>query len=335
MDIVLIGFGNVGKGLVEILRDKREFLKTQYGFSPRIIAVATNSRGTLYHPDGLDPVQLLQLSDLRHYGMSNGVNTDWDVEKIIRESNADVVVEASPTNLQTGQPALSYCYAALESGKHLVVANKGPVARAFAGLKQLATQNGRHFFFEGVVMAGTPSIRLALESLAGCTITSVKGILNGTTNYILTQMENGMSYNEALALAQQKGYAETDPSGDVEGWDAAGKVAILSAVIFSNVLELRKMQVTGITNITPDDIESAKAAGERWKLIAEVTPEGGRVLPQRLPMSHPLAGVSGATNAVTYTTDLLGDVTLIGAGAGRQETGFALLSDLLAIHRSS
>jgi homoserine dehydrogenase len=243
------------------------------------------------------------------------------------------MVESSHTNLQSGQPALDYCYAALESRKHVVLANKGPVAVAYAELLEKARQANKRVLFEGTVMAGTPSIRLAMEALAGCTIREARGILNGTTNYILTQMEGGMSYADALAQAQQLGYAEADPAGDVDGWDAAGKAIILAAALFNKKLTLADMDVTGISGISADDVEAAKNAGEKWKLIAHITREGGYVAPALVPLSNPLAAVSGATNAITYSTDLLGDVTLVGAGAGRLQTGFALLSDLLAIGR--
>lgn len=338
MKLALIGFGTVGQGLAEILRDKGAELADKYGFTGEIVAVATQRRGTLYHPDGLDAGQLLaamQQGHLDHYPDVPSLTRGWDADTIIRQSNADVMVESSHTNLQTGQPALDYCYAALESGKHVVLANKGPVAVAYADLRDKAQQAGKRLLFEGTVMAGTPSIRLAMEALAGCTITEAKGILNGTTNYILTQMEGGMSYADALAQAQQLGYAEADPAGDVDGWDAAGKAIILAAALFGKKLTLADMSVTGISGITAADVGAAAAAGEKWKLIARVTPDGGSVAPARIPLSNPLAAVSGATNAVTYSTDLLGEVTLVGAGAGRLQTGFALLSDLLAIQRGS
>jgi homoserine dehydrogenase len=184
-------------------------------------------------------------------------------------------------------------------------------------------------------MAGTPSIRLAMQALAGCTIGEARGILNGTTNYILTQMEGGMSYADALKQAQQLGYAEADPAGDVEGWDAAGKAIILARALFNSPITFKDMEVKGITGITAEDVKAAAAAGEKWKLVARVTAEGGSVQPMRVKLSNPLAAVSGATNAITYSTDLLGDITLVGAGAGRLQTGFGLLSDLLDIARST
>lgn len=337
MKIAIIGFGTVGQGLVEILRDKAASLRDEQGFICEVVAVATGSRGTLYHPDGLDLTMLLEAigqGHLMYYPNVADLTRGWSPVEIAKNANADVLVECSPTNLETGQPALDTAFAALDSGKHVVMANKGPATVAYHELMARAAERNRMLGFEGTVMSGTPSIHLGTQALAGCTIREVRGIINGTTNYILTQMEGGMSYADALAEAQRLGYAETDPTGDVEGWDAAGKVIILSHLLFGATFTLEDMSVTGISQITQDDVQAARAAGERWKLIARVTPTGGSVGPVRLPVTDPLAGVSGAKNALTYDTDLLGEVTLIGPGAGRLQTGFALLADLLHIQRS-
>jgi len=334
MRLVLIGFGTVGQGLIDILRDKAADLRTRWGFVPVVVGVATRSRGMLYHPDGLELAVLnAHAADLTTYPDTPGLLRDRDAAWLAAHAPADVLIEASPTDLHTGQPALGYVQAALTAGKHVVTANKGPIAVAYAELRDLARQHGRRLLFEGTVMAGTPSLRLAHEALAGCTIYEARGILNGTTNYMLTQMEAGLSYVEALAQAQALGYAEADPTADVDGWDAAGKGIILAAALFGVRLTLDQMSVTGISGLTEADLATARAAGERWKLIVRVTPDGGSVQPIRLPLTHPLAGVSGGTNAVTYTTDLLGEITLVGPGAGRQSTGFALLADLLALTR--
>lgn len=336
MDLILVGLGNVGQGFLQILIDKRDDLLAQWGFAPRIVAAVTGSRGTLHHPDGLSPAGLLaavQAGSLGQYADVPGLVRDWPALRLVEEVAADVLVEASPTNLQTGQPALDLCRAAFETGKHVVLANKGPVAVAYQALTAHAAAAGKRLLFEGTVMAGTPSLRLAQEALAGCTISAARGILNGTTNYILSQMDGGLPYAEALAQAQALGYAETNPAGDVEGWDAAGKAIILGAALFGAAFTLDTMSVSGITALTPAEITAAHQAGERWKLIASVTPGAASVALARLPLTHPLASISGAMNAITYTTDLLGDVTLIGAGAGRVQTGFALLADLLALHR--
>jgi homoserine dehydrogenase len=334
MKLALIGFGVVGQGLVEILRDKADQLRAQNGFEAQIVAVVTRSRGTLYRPQGLDNSALLAAiakGHLNHYPNTAGLRRDQDMLSLVRDSNADVVVEVSPTNLQTGQPALDACYAAFESGKHVVLANKGPIVVAYSELIERAQQAGKMLRFEATVMAGTPSIRLAIQALAGCRISEARGILNGTTNYILTQMEEGMTYQAALAQAQTLGYAEADPTADVDGWDAAGKGVILARALFNSAIALGEMDVTGITSITLEDVRAAAAAGERWKLVVHITREGGWVKPLRVPLSDPLTAVSGAMNAVTYRTDLLGDVTLLGAGAGRLQTGFGLLADLLDI----
>jgi homoserine dehydrogenase len=326
----------VGQGFVEILQEKRDMLRDTYQFDPTIVAVATNSRGSLMSANGLDAAALLDAigkGHMSHYPDAPNLQRDVPTLDLIDQCGADVLLEASWTNLETAQPATDYCLRAFKNRQHVVMANKGPVALHFDKLQAASQDTERHLRYEGTVMAGTPSLALAQETLAGCSITAARGILNGTTNYMLTQMEQGVSYDDVLADAQAKGYAEADPTADVGGWDAAAKALILARGLFGAELALADLDVTGITEITLDDIDQAKAAGERYKLIAEVTPQGGSVRPVRLPLADPLAGVSGSSNAITYETDLLGSVTLIGPGAGKRETGFALLGDLLAIKR--
>jgi homoserine dehydrogenase len=253
MKIVLIGFGVVGQGLAEILRDKAGDLQARYGFAPQIVGVATRSRGSLRRAAGLAPDALLaamQAGGLDAYPDADGLERGLTPEAIITGSGADVMVETSYTNLDTAQPALDYCRAALRAGLHVVMANKGPVALAYDELAALAAQHQRQLRFEATVMAGTPSLRLALQALAGCEIREARGILNGTTNYILTQMEGGMAYADALAQAQQLGYAEADPSGDVDGWDAAGKALIIARAVFGAPLTLADLDVSGISQIS-------------------------------------------------------------------------------------
>ncbi len=338
MRLLLIGFGAVGQGFARILHDKAGSLRADQAFAPQVIGVVTASKGNLYRGSGLDIADLLaaaQAGSLEAYPEQAGLRRGMSAMDMIGAGAADALVEASPTNLETAEPALSYCYQALEAGLHLVLANKGPVALDLAKLRAKAAEKGRQLRYEATVMAGSPVMQMAEEALAGCAIGSARGILNGTTNYILTQMEGGMSYAEALAQAQELGYAETDPAGDVEGWDAAGKVLILAGALFGSALKMSDLDVSGITGISSADIAEAKAAGQRYKLIAEAVPGGGSVQAMRLPLDDPLASVGGSTNAITLETDLLGAVTLIGAGAGQLETGSAIISDLLAIQRST
>lgn len=336
MKLILIGFGVVGQGFAEILLSKATQLAQEQDFSPLIVGVVTATKGTLFRNAGLDIAALLaaaQAGSFDAYPEQTGLRRDMSASAMIAAGSADALVELSPTNLDTAQPALAICHQALDAGLHLVLANKGPVALDYANLISKARAQGLQMRCEATVMAGTPTMHLAQDALAGCTINSARGILNGTTNYMLTQMENDMSYEAALAQAQALGYAETDPSGDVEGWDAAGKVLILANALFGSSLKMADLDVGGITRISAADIADAKAAGQRYKLIARATPTGGEVKAMPLPLSDPLASVSGSTNAITLETDLLGDVTLIGAGAGKLETGCAILSDLLAIAR--
>ena len=336
MKLILIGFGVVGRGFTEILRDKAAELLREQSFSAEIIGVATASKGALYRANGLDLQALLaaaQAGSFASYPEQDGLLRGLTVDEMIAAGDADALVEASPTNLETAQPALGFCHRALDAGLHLALANKGPVALDYAGLKSKARAKGLHMRYEATVMAGAPTIHLAVDALAGCRILSARGILNGTTNYILTQMEAGLPYEAALAKAQELGYAESDPRGDVEGWDAAGKVLILASALFGCAWTLDDLGVSGITQISADDIAKAREAGQRYKLIASAAPHGGAVKATRLPLDDPLASVGGSTNAITLETDLMGNITLIGAGAGSLETGYAILSDLLAIQR--
>lgn len=334
----MIGFGNVGQGLAQILRDRGDALAAQYGARFEIVAISDLMKGSVYDPEGLDAGELLNAVQTEgNLTPVDAAHRGWDSLQSIKESNAEIILELSYTDLETGEPALTHIREALAAGKHVVTTNKGPTALHFPELKRLAAEHDVAIGVEGTVMSGTPALRLGQELLAGAGVSKVEGILNGTTNYILTQMEAGATYGEALTEAQEKGYAEADPAGDVEGHDAAGKVVILANLLMDLPLTMADVACEGITKLTPKDIAVAREKGQRWKLIGAVAKRGeayaASVRPTRLALAHPLASVSGATNAVTYTTELLGEVTLVGPGAGRVETGYALLGDMLAIHR--
>jgi homoserine dehydrogenase len=337
MRLGLIGFGNVGQGLATILRDYGEIYRAEFGVDLSITAVADLHMGCLSNACGLDPAALLEhVANHHSFKGLPGEMPGWDALDMIRGSATDAIVELSFTDLKTGEPATTHIREALNLKKHVATTNKGPAALHYDELEALAATNGVGLGVEGTVMSGTPSLRLGREILAGTGIRRVQGILNGTTNYILTKMEGGADYEEALDEAQQLGYAEADPTGDVEGFDAAGKVVILARLLFKEKIAMADVDRTGITRLKVSDINDAKAAGERWKLIGALERgENGKlkasVKPMRLPVTHPLAGVSGATNAIHFTTDLLGDVTLIGPGAGRLATGYAVIQDLLAL----
>lgn len=334
--LALIGFGTVGKGLCEILRDKAQSLKNSYEFDYKIVAVADFAYGNVYNSNGLDVDLMLEQANAKQKFTKD--LSEWDTVSLIKECNADIVCELTYTDLQTGGPAIDHCKAALSTGKHIVTSNKGPAALFYPEMKKLADDNNVKFMIEGTVVAGTPIINLTDGPLGGCEISKIRGILNGTTNYMLSEMEKGMAFEDVLKVAQDLGYAEADPTGDIEGFDARGKVCILANVVMNAGIKITDVSCEGITKITQDDIKKAKDQNARWKLIGTVEKKDGKVIgsvaPEMLDLSHPLAGVMGATNALTFTTDLLGDVTIIGPGAGKIETGFSILTDILAIHRA-
>ena len=342
--IALIGCGTVGQGLLRILHDKRDELRDTLGFEARVVAITDKLKGTLLAPGGADIPAVLGLLEkgapLSAYpGASPDQVEPLDPLDVIDRTDAGIVAEMTYTDIKTGEPATSYVRKALRLGKHVVTSNKGPAALHYRELHDLARQNGRQFRIEGTVMSGTPVFHLAECGLAGNRVKEIKGILNGTTNFILSKMEaEGMDYGPALALAQKLGYAEADPTADVEGHDALAKVVILSNVLLGGSLKTSDVPCKGISSITRADVEAAKAAGFRYKLIGHARREGGAVTatvsPQKLPLADPLAGVMGAQNALSLETDLMGKVTIQGAGAGKIETGFSILSDILAIHRA-
>lgn len=331
--IGMIGFGNVGHGFINAISEKKDYFRKEHNLQFLITAVTDIRYGTVYDPNGLDLETLADSKDFS--GMPSELFQDWNTIQMIRNAESDVIVELSFTDLKTGEPAVLHCHEAILSGKHVITSNKGPIALHYNMLKGLARDNGVKIGCEGTVMSGSPALRLATDSLLPTGITEIKGILNGTTNFILTKMEDGATYEEALEEAQLLGYAEADPSGDVEGFDTAGKVAILSNLIFGTFIKPEEIAREGISDITVEDIRTAIKENMRWKLIGSVrkTEDGIEtfVKPMMLPLENPLANIRGAGNAIQYRTDLLGEITLIGPGAGRKETAAALIEDLMHI----
>ncbi len=333
MKLLLIGFGTVGQGLAELLIEKKKILSECHGLDVTVVGIGDMLKGSVYNGKGIDLQKALDTAKSSGKISDLPDAFDGDALALIKKAEADMMVEATYTDIKTGEPATSHIRAALERGMHVTTTNKGPLALFYHDLAKLAHDKKVKFLYEGTVMSGTPLLNLIRETLAGSTITQIKGILNGTTNYILTQMEEGMSYDDALKKAQELGYAEAVPDADVLGWDALAKVTILANTVFGSKNKPDAYSCKGITEITADAIKDAKARGKRFKLIGKVWREGdtikGSVGPEEVALTHPLAGVMGATNAVTVTTDTLGDVTIVGPGAGRKETGYSALIDII------
>ncbi len=335
--LAFIGFGVVGQGLAEILLRKRDELKSKHGFEYSVVAVSDFKLGSALDSGGLDLARVLELAGEGKISEYPGAETGLDALETIRRCGADTVIEVTYTDIKTGEPANTHFRAALEAGMNLVTTNKGPTALFFRELTALAAEKGAQFRYEGTVVAGTPVLNLGEFCLAGNEITEIRGILNGTTNFILTSMEKGRPYDEVLKEAQELGYAEADPTADVEGFDALAKVVILAKAVMGADISPDDVDRTGITGVSLGDVEAASAEGKRWKLIGRVARDGSgvkaSVKPEKVELTDPLASVGGATNALTFVTDLLGEVTIVGPGAGRIETGFSLLADILAIDR--
>lgn len=338
--IALVGFGGVNRGLAQLIAERNAAWQAELGFGLSIVGVTDLFLGSIIDRNGLDASTLASLPAAKGaFAQLPGGSAEPFNEAVIKQSGADIVAEATFTNPVDGEPAATFCRWALEAGKHVVTTNKGPIALHGAELKQLAKANGVAFEYEGSVMSGTPVLRLANKTLAGAEVRGFEGILNGTSNYVLTRMEEGLSFDEAVAKAQELGYAEADPSADVDGHDVRLKVVILANELLDAHLQVSDVACNGIRGISSADIERVRDSGARWKLIGSARREDdgsvrASVEARLLPSWHPLIGISGATNAVSFETALLGAVTVSGPGAGRIETAFALLSDIVAIHAS-
>lgn len=338
--LALVGFGGVNRALAQLIAERNETWKHELGFTLKIVGVTDLFLGSVVGRDGLDAGLLANLPAVKGaLAQLPGGHAEAFNETVIKHSGADIIAEATFTNPVDGEPATSFCRWALENGKHVVTTNKGPVALHAAELNALARRNNVAFEYEGSVMSGTPVIRLARQSLAGSSIVGFEGILNGTSNFVLTSMEGGLGFAEAVSKAQQLGYAEADPTADIEGHDVRLKVVILANELLDAKLNVSDVSCKGIGALDLDSIESARKNGARWKLIGAATRNAdgsvsASVEPRLLSDDHPLAGICGATNAVSFNTGLLGAVTVSGPGAGRTETAFALLSDIISIHQS-
>jgi homoserine dehydrogenase len=336
--LALIGFGNVGQAFVRLLQRKRELLLQEHDLSFSITGIATGKHGMAINPGGIDISHALQVistgDDLGELSVRTPISNPLE---FIRTCGADVIFENTPVNYTDGQPALDYLRTALLAGMHAITANKGPVVHAYKELTQLAERSRRKFFFESAVMDGAPVFSLYRESLPAIDLLGFTGILNSTTNLILTRMGTGESFMQALAYAQTIGIAETDPSGDVDGWDAAVKVAALVTVLMGVPLKPAQVERTGIRDLTVEHIEQATSAGKRWKLVCTARREGkevqARVCPEMVDADSPLYGVNGTASIVTFETDVLPQLSIVEGSPGPETTAYGLLADFIHVTR--
>ncbi len=334
MRLILVGCGVVGQSFAHMLKTREEELVKDYGFHPKVVAIV-DSGGAAINPKGLDLKKTLSQkvengcvaagSEYGHLRMSP--------LEVIESVEAEAMVETTPTNIKDAEPGISHIKAAFRTGKHVVTTNKGPLALALPVLSELAEYNKVHLRFSGTVGAGTPILNFAKNCLLGDRIIKVRGILNGTTNYILTEMdEKHITFKEALANAQKLGFAEADPSMDIDGLDAACKLVIMANWIMNRKVTLKDVHIEGIRNVTIKALEEAAKTNQSIKLIGSIQ-NGFRVEPTEISRHDPLF-VGGVFNAVTFVSEFAGQQTIIGRGAGGMETASAILRDLLDIKQS-
>lgn len=341
-NLALIGFGNVARSLARLLLRKQDALKSKHDITFSFTGISTGRHGHAVNPNGLDIQKALELVE-NGKGISSITNYQspiTDSLAVIRHSAAHVMFENSPVNTQTGQPALDHIRAALELEMHAITANKGPVVHGYRELTALAASKGKTFRFESTVLGGAPVFSVMREAFPLAELESFKGIFNATTNVILSRMEGGESYEEALKYAQRIGLAETDPTNDVDGWDAAIKVAALVTVLWDTPMTPQQVNPTGIRSITSEMIAKAKAEGRRYKLVCSAEKADGKIAasvsPQLVDSSSSLYGMMNSSTGITFRTDVILDYSIAlsekpGMTGGPEETAYGLFADFVNI----
>lgn len=331
MRLILCGFGIVGQSLAKLLESRAEDLYARFGLKPRIVGVF-DTKGSAVESSGLDLNKLLDVKkkfgSVKKYSSTKNNLSGVD---LIKNYDADVLIETTASNYKDAEPGMSHITEAMKHGLHVISVNKGPLALAFPSLMELASYNQVLLRFSGTVGGGTPILDYAKNSLRGERISSFEGILNGTTNYILTKMANGMSFKDALSDAKQKGYVEADESLDLDGLDAAAKLVILANWVMDLKVTLPDIKRTGIRNVSTEDIKNAAQKKSAVKLIASCNKEL-IVAPKEVSLDDPLC-VNGTLNAISFTSEHSGTQTIIGRGAGGIETASSILRDLLDIRQ--
>jgi homoserine dehydrogenase len=337
-DLALVGFGNVARRFARLIEERRDWLSLDYDIECRVVGIATRRHGSDFKESGLDAVALADTLD-NGGSLGGGGGGALDVIRRLSQSGSalKVLIETTTLDVEAGQPAIDHVRAALQAGCDAVTANKGPAAFAYEELSALAADRGRSFLFEGAVMDGVPIFNLVRDTLPAVEITGFRGVINSTTNHILSALEDGESFDAALERMQGLGIAEADPSLDVDGWDAAAKTAALANVLLRARMTPQAVEREGIGPATARIAMAAKARGSRVRLVAAARtgPEGvvTSVRPVELPETDLLAGLRGMANALVLQTDLLGEIAISQLTGSLTQTAYALLSDLVTIRR--
>ena len=337
--LAIIGFGHVGQEFARLLLIKRAWLLKSRGLDVEVVAISTRSKGSLMSERGLDLDRVLKeletKGDLRGYPDSH---TDLTPLEIISKTVADMTVELTTLDIESGQPATEHISRALGNGMDVVTANKGPIAFAYCELRALARSRGVRFRFEGTVMDGTPVFNLVEKTLPGCQVIGLRGILNSTSNFVLTEMARGRTAQDAIREAQARGIAEADPSLDIDGWDAAAKITALANVLMDARKTPKDVDRTGVRDVSAKALAEAKTKGTKIKLIASATMADGdvrlMVKPEAVGPDSPFWSVDGTSSAITIQTDLMGELTVLEKDPALTQTAYAVFSDMLLVVES-
>ncbi len=336
LKLCLIGFGNAGREFCRLLLQKQNEIEEVYGYNVLITDITTKSRGTLSNDKGIDlPRALKEVDTEGKFADDNPDIVHRNSIQSIRESQADVLVELSTLSIKDGQPAITHIEEAFAIGLHVITANKGPIAWDYKHLKGIAASKNLEFLHETTVMDGTPVFNLVRDTLPGCRVIGFKGILNSTTNFILEEMEAGNSFDAALKEAQRRGFAEADPSIDIDGWDAAAKTAAIVNVIMGGELTPINVERMGIAHLTQSDIEAAASKDKKIKLMCEgYIADGkikGRVYPTLFDKKDIFSNIDSTSSIVSITTDLMGEICIVERNPEIQQTAYGIYSDILTL----
>ncbi len=328
LKIAILGFGNAARAFAKILDAERVNILVNYDTAIVTTGIVTGTHGALYNPCGLHLESITE-----NYNKTGSFQSPINMTsmELCEKGEYDVLIEATPLNIKTGQPASDHIKTALRRGKHVITANKGPIAWYFKELKELAKENNCEFFYETTVMDGTPVFNLVNDTLKMCTVTSVDGILNTTTNYILEELEKGKDYNDIMTEGKKLGFIEADPAMDVEGYDAAAKLTALLNVLMDAGITPNDIDRTGIENITYDDIMKAKENNKIIKLICHGDKDSAYVRPTLVDKSDLTANIDGTSSMVQITTDYMGKLSIIEHNPDLVQTGYGIFIDLLRV----
>jgi homoserine dehydrogenase len=336
-NLCFLGFGNVNRTLVQLLRDREQELRDRHGISFRITGIALRSLGWIANSNGLDPEArvgrtLASTSSAQALSDKSQELSSANIEDWLHSAQADVLFEATSLNVETGQPAVDHIRAALNHGAHAITANKGPIVHAYRDLRDLAAARGKRFLFESTVMDGVPIFSF-FDQLPVIHLQGFHGILNSTTNVILSEMENGLSFEESLKKAQSLGIAETDATHDIDGWDAAVKTAALITVLMDVPIRLEEIKREGIRSLSGEAVRAARKEGRPYKLICRAKKEGNKVTatvrPEQIPLTDPMAQISGTSNYIYFETGIFPGLAITEENPGLYATAYGMLADLV------